>query len=601
MTKQDEKVIQVKSIRIENNEAGASSAQWQLPPSNRKKAIPSKVKMTQRSVIGIDIGYKCLNLVKVARSQNNWEILDYRSIPFPDLIEKGSGEFDDFLRSAVVPFCDDAGKIEIWAIISSAQARVQFIRIPKVSEEHFEAAVQWSLKKEISLDETDYSFGYEIHGESTEGGGKKNEVMCYFAPVEEIEATKKLFAKSGVHLAGVSIVPFAIQNIFASGKTPPQEMLTACLFIGNDYSRIDLFTGGKLNLTRDIKTGINSLIEMLTEDFKNRAGENLTFGREEARGIIFAFAQGNSDPIVLPSGARINRKEVESVIVPVMERLTSQVERTFKHFNQAQGYGKIEKLYISSLIPVCGEIIDYFGERLDTECSVFDPLKEVLGTSSPDERLALIPAFGMALSNNAGTPNFIYSYKEKKRTAYIAKVNRIILAALVLSMLACAGITAFEWHGAGRGKTELAGLERQLQKSPHASKEEILKMAVAARQKAQEYVELSSRYRVIALVGELSSLTPSSISLSSFKADLMEKTSDGPPNDGKSMNANTATISGVVSGNKDTLEAVLATYELGLKSSPLFSGVNVRAGKIEHGSQGAFLPFELDLKIGPDK
>ncbi|MDA8085209.1 MAG: pilus assembly protein PilM [Nitrospiraceae bacterium] len=587
--------IRVKTNRVDRNEAGQPAS---FQPAGPKKQ--TREKMSSGSVmVGIDIGHKSVNLAKVARSHNKWELLDYKSIPIPAGLGKNSSGFGDFLKSEVAPFCDHAGKTGIWAIISSAQAHVQLVRIPKVPEKHFEAAVQWSLKKEIAFDEKDYSFGYEIRGETVEGGNKKDEVICYFAPVEEIEESKYLFSKIGVRLSGLSIVPLAVQNIFMSNAATSREKQTACLFIGDNYSRIDLYAGGKLIMTRDIKTGINSMSEMLAEDYGSRAGNGAALSGEEALETIFAFAQGGSGPISLPGGLAVSRENVEDVIVPVMERLAGQVERTFKHFSQVQGYGKIEKIYISSLMPVCREMTGHFSEQLGVECVVFDPLKETLQTIPPAERLALVPAFGIALSDDARTPNFITSYKERKKSAYIARANRMILAALAVSLLACAAATGFEWQGAAREKAELAGLERQvkIQNSPPVSRREVLDMALAARQRTMEHAGLGRKYRGIALIGEISSLTPKSVSLRSFKADFPEQTRGRKPHPGGGRAGSDAVISGLVSGNEETLEATLAAYAMKLKSSPLISGVSVRADKAGHARRTAFLPFEIDLKL----
>ncbi len=605
--------VRVKPIRIEGNDAsrddaGAPLPFDTLPPSKEKKLKGPGAKLRSRPVtVGIDIAHAHVNLVKAALSRNKlsrnkFEILDYKRIPIPEHIRKGSKEFGDFFRSTVGPFCEHAGKkMEVWAIISTTQAHVQFVRIPKVSDKHFEAAVQWGLKKELPLDEKDYSFGYEIQDEVAAGGDKKNNVLCYFAPAREIEETKELFSGIGVPLSGISIVPFAVQNIFKHDVARLKEKQLACLFIGDDHSRIDLYAGGKLVLTRDIKTGINSLTEMLTENLHGINGD-ARFSHDEARKILFALSSGDRGPLGLESGQKFNREDVEKLIAPVMERFTRQMERTFKHFEGTQGHGRVEKIYISSLMP-CQAMAGHFGRHLGVGCVFFDPLKEVLQESSLEDRTALVPAFGLALSDKTYTPNFIRSYKERKKAEYIASFNRMIILALAGSLLVCSAIAAHEWRGATREKAELSRLEKQLQKSRPISEKTIARMASASNMKARAYAKLSGRYTGIALIGDLSSLTPASVTLTSLKASLSGKS--GTANDTKNAASgtaeNSAVVTGVVRGNRDMLEPELASYVMGLRSSPLFSGVNVQAGKIERTGHGAVLPFELDLKIGQGK
>src|SRR5271169_1215421 len=289
-----------------------------------------KIAMSNSVNVGIDIGHEHVNLVKAARSGQKWEILECKSIPCPADVERGSNAFNDFLKSEVAPFSAGAKKIETWAIMSSAQVEVRLIRIPKASGKHLEAAIFWTLKKEIAINEKDFFFDYEVRGEVSESTGKKLDVLCYTAPISEVEETRKLFSVIGVPLTGVSTVPFAVQNIFINNVMTLPEKQAACLFIGNSYSRIDLYTGKKLTLTRDIKTGINSMIEMLMEDLNSRTGQIGQEGKlehDEARKILLAFAgRSNNDPVVSDNGPAVGGEDIESIIGPVLERLVRQIE-----------------------------------------------------------------------------------------------------------------------------------------------------------------------------------------------------------------------------------------------------------------------------------
>ncbi|MGO9013728.1 MAG: pilus assembly protein PilM [Dissulfurispiraceae bacterium] len=562
------------------------------------KLVRPKSKTNSQSVtVGIDIGYENLNLVKAAGSAQTWKILECKSIPIPSDIEKGSDAFNAFLKSAVVPFCSGANRIETWAIMSSAEVEVRLIRIPKVPAKNIEATVFWTLKKEVAINDTESFLDYEVRGQINESGIEKLNVMCYVAPLAAIEETRKLFSKIGVQLAGVSIISFAVQNIFLNNVMPLPEKQTACLFIGNNYSRIDLYTDRKLTMTRDIMTGITSIVETLIEDINSLTSEGGKHSHEEARQILFAFTQSSTTPLVLADGLSVEREKVDSIVSPVQERIVRQIERTFEHFTSTLGYDRVEKIYISSVMPVSKAMVDYCGAQLGIECEVFDPLEQVLQTSSFEKRNSFIPALGIALSDNAYTPNFLHSFKDKKKAEYVVKFNKAILICLIVSLLACSAIFAYEWLDIGNKKAELARLEQQLQKnSPLVSKETFLQIAAAAKHKQQNYVELSHRYVGMALIGELSSLTPESVSLTSLRADFAEK-----PKGNTLKSEHTSVVEGIINGNENMLQTLLASYVMKLRSSPMFSEVNVSSSKIETSKQGSSLTFVLNLKLGPNK
>jgi Tfp pilus assembly PilM family ATPase len=89
--------------------------------------------------------------------------------------------------------------------------------------------------------------------------------MVYTAPKNEIEQLKDLFSRSGFSLTGISIAPFAIQNLLRTNWLETGEDIVPSLHISGDCSRIDIFSSGNLVFTRGIKVGINSLIQGIKE------------------------------------------------------------------------------------------------------------------------------------------------------------------------------------------------------------------------------------------------------------------------------------------------------------------------------------------------
>lgn len=578
-----------------------------IKPVKENKSIVAKftkIKPQAASVtVGIDIGHEAIHLIKVVRSDNKAEVAEHKSIPLPSDIERGSLEFDNFLQAAVVPFYSTARRTNMWVVMSSAHCEVRLIRIPKVSTKHLGATINWTLKKEASFNEKESFFDYEVRGETGEPGNKKLEVMCYIAPTAEVEELKALFSRIRVPLAGISIVPFAIQNIFLNHWMTLSEKQITCLFIGTSHSRIDFYNEGKLILTRNINTGLNSMTDMLTESLNYRTAEGGKLAPEEARKILFTFAENSNNPVVLADGFTITKDEIESLLVPVLERFVRQIERTFEHFTLTHGgERKVGKVYLSSIMPIYEAMTKYFSTQLGAECHLFDPLKQVLETSSFRERISDIAAFGMALSDNAYTPNFIYTYKDKAKTAYAIKVNRLILISLIAAVLACSGVFAVQRQMVAQRKADLSQLERQVRQSaPLVSKETLLQMTSAAGQKQQRYVELSRRYKGMALIAEISTLTPENVSLTSLKADFAEKSGSEKTKEPAIKTAHTAVIEGAIKGKQEMLEALLASYVMKLKASPMFSDVTVSTSRIEPAKKGALLTFALNLKVGPGK
>ena len=97
--------------------------------------------------------------------------------------------------------------------------------------------------------------------------------MAYTAPKQEIKDLKDLFSKAGFPLTGISIVPFALQSLLRTGRIKTDESHISSLYIGRDWSRIDIFSEGCLVLSRGIKAGVKTMLEALRTEIEGNLFE----------------------------------------------------------------------------------------------------------------------------------------------------------------------------------------------------------------------------------------------------------------------------------------------------------------------------------------
>ncbi len=575
----------------------------------------------ERVTIGIDIGHEYLRMVRTARSADKrWELLDYKSVPFAHITTRRSPEFSDFLRSELDKFCGDIRHANLWAIMSAARVNVRHINIPKVAKKQIENAVYWTIKKETPFDDKDTVFDFEIQREVTEQGVSKWLTMVYTAPREEIEELKGLFSQIGLPLTGISITPFAIQNLFKTEWIPPAvEGTVASLFIGNDFSRIDIFSKGKLIMTRGIKAGINSMVESLMERLgtarKEAAGKDRSvppISFDQAKKVLFSLSPDSPPLTEHDIGFGLTDEEKFETILPALERVVRQVERTFEYYTGGHNYDMVSRIYVSSAMNISQPVIDYVGNQLGIKSDILNPLKsritnvgKSMEQTSVSEILALIPAFGLALSDNAYTPNLMFRFKDKERAANITRANRIIFAVFILALIVCSGLLLFEIEKAHQRETVIVRLEEQLsQYKPRVDQNLISGMLSSSsrqQQLARTYVD---RYLGMAVIGELSSMTPPNIRLIDLKVragavQTGKTTAKEPKREaaGPKEEAKNVTVEGVVFGDRKALESLLAGYIMKLKSSPIFSHISVQRNNIEPFRKDEVLHFVIEIKL----
>ena len=604
---------------IRNKKNGASPEPLSASASDKKKGrfrfrSPQFVPLQKSLNVGVDVGHEFLRMVKAERtSDNKWELLDCKSVPLTHIGSRDSQEFINFLRSELTLFCGTDKNVNLWVNMSAAHVNVRHITIPKVPKKQIENAVYWTIKQETPFDEKDTVFDFEIQGEVIDQGVSKLLTMVYTASKEEIENNKRLFSQMWLPLTGISITPFAIQNIFKTGWIPSAvEGTVASLFIGNNFSRIDIYTKGKLMMTRGIKAGVNSMVESLTEKLASAWQDKPGAGRkriplsvEQVRKVLFSLSPDSPHLSMEDIGVELTDEEKFEAITPALERIVRQTERTFEHYWSNRKDEKIDKIYISSAMNISRLIVDYIGVQLDMESDLLDPLhlkmpQILMGDISMSERLAFTPALGLAISDNAYTPNMIFRFKEKEKAAVIAGVNRVIFAVFIVIIFIAFGIYFYQVQESRQKRETIAGLEKQLaQHTPRIDQNAVSQIVANYRSEYQISKEYSERYLGLAIVSEISSLTPQNIRLLSLKTNLGAPPSGKEPaKETKNAEVKNVILEGVIIGDRRTLESSLAGYIMKLEASPMFHRISIKKNSIEPFKKNEALHFIIDLKIG---
>ena len=582
--------------------------------------LSNVVSIRKRAAVGIDIGYHELNLAMVNQiSDKRQELLDFISIPYEAGIKPNSTKFPQFLNNTLKDFCGRGRKIALWNAISSAKVETRNLKIPKVSKKQIDNATYWTLKKDLSFNEDEMIFDYEVLGDVVEDGINKIEIMAYVAPRQDIAQQKNLFEKIGFPLTGISIVPFALQNLFRTEVVDTLGKDICSLFIGRDWSRIVIYSNGNLVLSRGIKAGIRSMIEAVAQEISKskmeitqqsiQPSESSIFGIEEesyildideARKIFFDHIS-NSEPIRLEETGHVLREhDVFGMIQPALERLVKQVERTLSHYYLHFNKERVSKLFVSGQMSVYERLFVFMKEQLDIPIDTMNPFSaklNYLGIATIPETLTekevFAPAIGMALSNNSLTPNFIYTYKDKQRFENTRKVNQSIFAGILFFLAVCFGLFLWGNNLIDQKKMELARLQTEIENfKPLVNKNLIVNLASKTQTKRKAIKQLGEKYKSIAIINEISAITPSEIRLLSISANMGDKNQT----DGEQANQQIE-MEGVVLGDRLTFESTLAGYIVKLKGSPMFGIPSIENKSFKFLDQKEVLLFSAKLDL----
>ena len=585
-----------------------------------KSAIRSPISFRKATTIGVDLGHDDLKMVKVHRiSDTKFEMLDYARVPFDPEISRDSEEFYQFLRPVLSDFCGRSKNVDLWCTISSARVETRPLRIPKVSAKQLPNTVYWSYQKDAPFNEKEKVFDFEILGDIEDGGSIKTDVMAYTVPQQEVQALRDIFIKAGFPLTGVSIVPYAFQTLLRTRRIETDEINVSSLYIGRDWSRIDIFSDGNLMLSRGIKAGVRTMIEALRKGIEGNRLElslvktadddtsriravkrklNLDF--EKAQQHFFGLI--HDETVTIPDTREIAAREdnIFNMILPALERLVRQVERTLRHYALNYDNARVGKIYISSGVRPHQRILDYMGEELGIPTEAINPfasgtnfLTMVPWPDSVSEQSSYAPAMGMALSSNGVTPNFLHTYKDKEKEVRGQRINHGIFACIFVFIAICVGIALYQDNQIREREDQQRFLQQKLASyNLRVDQNLILNLLDEYREKNKSVMKLSETYLNLAVISEITNLTPANIRLMSISADFGEL-----PSEKNKTPEKTLILDGIIQGERLNLESNLAGYLMELKNSPLFDRPSIERKSFEFYENREVLHFTAQLTL----
>jgi Tfp pilus assembly PilM family ATPase len=599
-----------------------------------QELLPNLLFFQKRINVGVEIGYSFLTMLKIMQlSESRCKLLDLRYVPFEPNVSPHSPGFQEFLRSTVTGFCDSLSNVSLWTSISTTQVDLRQIRIPKVDKKELFNAIFWTAKREMVFDEKESVFDFEIQGEAIEDGIAKTRVMTYTAPRNAVNEVRDLFSRSGLRLTGVTTTSFAVQNLFRTRWVPTSGLTTfANLYLGDNYSRIAIFSRGNLILTREIKTGVDSLIISLVESFAATKREPVAGVAEQGKAVasledmeqkldaleanwerarnMLCNAE-DCDSRICPEGIVVQpeKEDLVELVRPALERLVRQVERTIEYHSRLATGEPVERLFVSGAINICPAIINHICHSLSIETGILDPLNpanpfstSIAPPASVSERIPFTSTLGLALSDNSRTPNLLYTFKDKEEEAAVARINRSIFLVFISVVLILLGVFLLQELSSRQKKAEIVQLQQELAHyTPAVDQNAIMQLASRVKSQQQMLKEKAGEYVGIAVLSELAALTPPNIRLISIGADLgaipapLVKDTNPAQNKGVSKSL---VIDGIVQGDSKSLEAALATYLMRLGSSPIFVNPAIHSSTLEtYQEVGEVLHFILKMGL----
>ena len=419
-------------------------------------------------------------------------------------------------------------------------------------------------------------------------------------------------------MTGLSLSPFAIQNMLRAGLIRTDGKTVSALFVGREWSRIDIFSSDNLVLARWIKTGINSMIEGIMEKvkkdpsllYKGKMGQGAAVSppdnrqtaidTEKASRILFSLSSDSPPLTEAEPGFALKEVDIYKMIFPALQRLVKQVERSLRHYSVKAEKDSVQKFYTVGEINSFKRVVDYVRSQVGLPGQSIDPLgpgsplmNDVSVPGSASGRAPFACAVGMALSTNSDTPNLLFTSEDKELMRNVRRINLSVFVVFFIIMGLCLGYFMWQGYLKGQKEVEVAQLQQKLEQfRPRVNKDYILQLTAKAGQKQQDLKEYGDRYAGLAIVKEITDITTANVRLMNMKIHLGRGLKDK-----KTGAAKTLILEGIIFGSHQTLESSLAGYVLRLENSPLFSRPRIRESNLVYYGDKEALQFAVHIDL----
>jgi Tfp pilus assembly PilM family ATPase len=487
-------------------------------------------------------------------------------------LEPDSDRFVQFLKKSLARFTGSAKKVDIWCAIDPAALKIKHITIPEMPFKKIGNAAFWGLKREADFDESREIFDFEVLENIVVEGVKKKKIVAFSGAKDHIRSLEDTFVRAGYPLAGITAIPFALQNFIRTGQMTLDAPYFAITHISQESSEIFCFSRSGILLVRSLRTGALNLMEELDEN------------PEMAQ--LFLPGQEPESPLAQ-----------SSQIQEMSERLVSKIIRTGDYCAQHYtGNTPITHYYFLGETDEFAPFMTMAQNMVPGGVRLLDPVPDTdTGIDRPDlpqktkARNAVLIAFGIALSGNGITPNFLFTDQDKAQKRIDKRITLAVCLAGCLLLMACAAAHLVFTTAHKRDLAILARLDQEATRIGRdisvADIEQAIKNSEKNISQTGAYFE---RYRPLAVIFDLCRITPPHIRLTSLAYGVADNIKSG---------ARTIRIQGNVTGPVLTLEAELANYMMTLSTSPVFGNIAVTKQYTDVGKSLNQLLFTATLEV----
>jgi type IV pilus assembly protein PilM len=528
--------------------------------------------MSARSVLGVDLRVTSVKLVEIDRKEHGFVLKNWgmTEIPF-QLIDKHP-QLEDAKADALKKLLQ-TNKIrgrEAVVLAGGGDTIVKLYTLADMPRSEAAQAIRWKLAEEIPypIEEAIFDFYPTPRGEAfTE---KIDYVAACTNRKNYLEAGY-ILGKAGIKLVGVTVLSEALAELYKAELTGPEDKITSILYMGKRTTNISIFRHGVFEFNRELPIGGENITRAMSGILVSPEGR-IEVSPEEAERIKVEYGVP-TDLEKFPKLGEIPISQLQAMVRPALEKMQSEVARTFEYYKGQTGEGTINKIILTGGSSLTPNLREFLAEGLGIPVVSPEPI--------PKLNPRLSAALGAAVLG-VGKINLLPE-EVKHRWKIIAQklFKPQYLVAAFCSLLAV--VFLFFWLQALALETEVGHIKQKLEEyKPRLNRLDAIEKSSKEEEKRRLTIRTfeQKRNKVPSIMAELSRLIPASGVINTLNLSQTD-----------------IHFWGILFKHGEAAETLLSRFVLQLSISPLFDNIQlVQAVKNEGYSTESF-NFEIIGKI----
>lgn len=511
-----------------------------------------------KSILGVDLRVSSVKIVElengVLKNSGLTEVPCQLIDRHPELEDAKVEALRDLVQSNKIT------AREAVVVVGGSETFVKLIALSELPRAEAAQAIRWKLAEEISFPIEDALFDfYPVD---------KTSYMAACIPRRLYQETLSVLNKAGLKLTGITVLPDALQEVFGLEIT---EKITSIIYMGKRTTNISIFRFGNFEFNRELNIGGENITQAMSGILVSPEGR-VEINAEEAEKI----KTERGIPVDIenyPNPGKIPLSQLQAMVRPALEKIQSEIARTFEYYNGQSGEGKVDKIILTGGSSLTPHLKEFLSQGLGIAVASPEPLPKL----NPQLSAALGAALSGARRINLMPEDVKQRWKFLAQKFLGPRTPVLVFAGSLIL------IYFFFWARALFLQVELGYINRRLgEYRPRLAQLDAIERVSREEEKRKLTIKIfeQKRNRVPRIFEEISRLIPESANLNTL-----------------SLSPAGIHFSGTVFKKGEAAETILSRFVIRLSSSPLFEGIKlVQVAKNPDYATEAF-NFEIVGKI----